>query len=87
MINNWVEVIGDCNFIYVDDVVVCVVGYFGIVVLLVMIQVWIMMGLGGVCLKDDLLGFIIKLFDDVGYIGVVVINCEQIYYCYLLFGE
>ena len=52
-----------------------------------MIQVWTMMGLGGVRPDDDPLGKIIELFDDAGYVGVVATNCEQTYHRYLRPGE
>ncbi len=87
MINNWVEAIGDRNPIYVDDAAARAAGHPGIVAPPAMIQVWTMMGLGGVRPKDDPLGPIIKLFDDAGYIGVVATNCEQTYHRYLLPGS
>jgi uncharacterized OB-fold protein len=52
-----------------------------------MIQVWTMMGLGGVRPDDDPLSKILDLFDDAGYIGVVATNCEQTYHRYLRPGE
>ena len=52
-----------------------------------MIQVWTMMGLGGVRPDDDPLGKILELFDDAGYVGVVATNCEQTYHRYLRPGE
>jgi uncharacterized OB-fold protein len=52
-----------------------------------MIQVWTMMGLGGVRAPDDPLTKILELFDDAGYIGVVATNCEQTYHRYLRPGE
>lgn len=52
-----------------------------------MIQVWTMMGLGGVRPDDDPLGKIIELFDGAGYVGVVATNCEQTYHRYLRPGE
>jgi len=52
-----------------------------------MIQVWTMMGLGGVRPDDDPLSKILELFDDAGYIGVVATNCEQTYHRYLRPGE
>ncbi|RFD24679.1 DNA-binding protein [Mycobacterium uberis] len=87
MINNWVEAIGDRNLIYVDDAAARAAGHPGIVAPPAMIQVWTMVGLGGVRPKDDPLVSMIKLFDDVGYIGVVATNCEQKYHRYLRSGE
>jgi uncharacterized OB-fold protein len=52
-----------------------------------MIQVWTMMGLGGVRPDDDPLSKILDLFDEAGYIGVVATNCEQTYHRYLRPGE
>ena len=52
-----------------------------------MIQVWTMMGLGGVRPDDDPLGKILELFDEAGYIGVVATNCEQTYHRYLRPGD
>jgi uncharacterized OB-fold protein len=52
-----------------------------------MIQVWTMMGLGGVRPDDDPIGPIMELFDNAGYIGVVATNCEQTYHRYLRPGE
>ncbi|BBY05906.1 bifunctional MaoC family dehydratase N-terminal/OB-fold nucleic acid binding domain-containing protein [Mycobacterium noviomagense] len=87
MINNWVEAIGDRNPIYVDEAAARAAGHPGIVAPPAMIQVWTMMGLGGVRPDDDPLGRIIQLFDDAGYIGVVATNCEQTYHRYLQPGE
>ncbi|RFZ69298.1 hypothetical protein DE4576_00933 [Mycobacterium marinum] len=87
MINNWVEAIGDQNPIYADDFAARAVGHPGTVAPPAMIQVWTMMGLGGVRADDDPLPPIIKLFDDAGYIGVVATNCEQTYHRYLQPGE
>ena len=63
------------------------VGHPGIVAPPAMIQVWTMMGLGGVRAADDPLTKILELFDDAGYIGVVATNCEQTYHRYLRPGE
>ncbi|BCO34037.1 DNA-binding protein [Mycobacterium heckeshornense] len=87
MINNWVEAIGDRNPIYVDEAAARAVGHPGIVAPPAMIQVWTMVGLGGVRPDDDPLGRIIQLFDDAGYVGVVATNCEQTYHRYLRPGE
>lgn len=87
MINNWVEAIGDRNPIYADDGAARAAGHPGIVAPPAMIQVWTMMGLGGVRPDDDPLGRIIQLFDDAGYVGVVATNCEQTYHRYLQPGE
>jgi uncharacterized OB-fold protein/acyl dehydratase len=87
MINNWVEAIGDRNPIYVDETAARAAGHPGIVAPPAMIQVWTMMGLGGVRPDDDPLGRIIQLFDDAGYVGVVATNCEQTYHRYLQPGE
>jgi uncharacterized OB-fold protein len=86
-INNWVEAIGDCNPIYVDEAAARAAGHPGIVAPPAMIQVWTMFGLGGERPKDDPLGPIMKLCDDAGYIGVVATNCEQTYHRYLRPGE
>ena len=48
IINNWVEALGDRNRIYVDDAAARAAGHPGIVAPPAMIQVWTMMGLGGV---------------------------------------
>ncbi|BBX75992.1 OB-fold domain-containing protein [Mycobacterium shinjukuense] len=87
MINNWVEAIGDRNPIYCDDAAARAAGHPGIVAPPAMIQVWTMIGLGGVRAEDDPLPPIIRLFDDAGYVGVVATNCEQIYHRYLRPGE
>jgi uncharacterized protein len=87
MMNNWLEAIGDRNPIYVDEAAARAAGHPGIVAPPAMIQVWTMMGLGGVRPDDDPLGRIIGLFDDAGYIGVVATNCEQTYHRYLRPGE
>jgi uncharacterized OB-fold protein/acyl dehydratase len=87
MINNWLEAIGDRNPIYVDEAAARAAGHPGIVAPPAMIQVWTMMGLGGVRPDDDPLGRIIELFDDAGYVGVVATNCEQTYHRYLRPGE
>ena len=87
MMNNWLEAIGDRNPIYVDERAAFAAGHPGIVAPPAMIQVWTMMGLGGVRPDDDPLGRIIGLFDDAGYIGVVATNCEQTYHRYLRPGE
>jgi uncharacterized OB-fold protein/acyl dehydratase len=87
MIDHWLDAIGDRNPIYVDDAAARAAGHPGIVAPPAMIQVWTMMGLGGVRPDDDPLGKILGLFDDAGYLGVVATNCEQTYHRYLLPGE
>jgi uncharacterized OB-fold protein/acyl dehydratase len=87
MIDHWLDAIGDKNPIYVDEAAAEDAGHPGIVAPPAMIQVWTMMGLGGVRPDDDPLGKIIALFDEAGYIGVVATNCEQTYHRYLRPGE
>ncbi|MGV0716371.1 bifunctional MaoC family dehydratase N-terminal/OB-fold nucleic acid binding domain-containing protein [Mycolicibacterium sp. XJ662] len=87
MIDHWVDAMGDKNPIYVDEAAAKAAGHPGAVAPPAMIQVWTMMGLGGVRPDDDPLGKIIELFDDAGYIGVVATNCEQTYHRYLRVGE
>lgn len=87
MIHHWVDAIGDANPIYVDEAAAKAAGHPGIVAPPAMIQVWTMMGLGGVRPDDDPLGKIIELFDTAGYVGVVATNCEQTYHRYLRLGE
>jgi uncharacterized OB-fold protein/acyl dehydratase len=87
MINNWTEAIGDRNPIYADESAARAAGHPGLVAPPAMIQVWTMMGLGGVRADDDPLTRIIELFDEAGYIGVVATNCEQTYHRYLRPGE
>jgi uncharacterized protein len=87
MIHHWVDAMGDRNPIYVDETAARAAGQPGIVAPPAMIQVWTMMGLGGVRPDDDPLGRIITLFDDAGYVGVVATNCEQTYHRYLRPGE
>jgi uncharacterized OB-fold protein/acyl dehydratase len=78
---------GDRNPIYVDESAAKAAGHPGVVAPPAMIQVWTMMGLGGVRAADDPLSKILELFDDAGYIGVVATNCEQTYHRYLRPGE
>jgi uncharacterized OB-fold protein/acyl dehydratase len=87
MIHHWVDAIGDKNPIYVDEEAARAAGHPGIVAPPAMIQVWTMMGLGGVRPDDDPLGKIIEVFDAAGYVGVVATNCEQTYHRYLEPGE
>ncbi|MGY4709636.1 bifunctional MaoC family dehydratase N-terminal/OB-fold nucleic acid binding domain-containing protein [Mycolicibacterium sp. CBM1] len=87
MIDHWLDAIGDQNPIYVDEAAAKDAGHPGTVAPPAMIQVWTMMGLGGVRPDDDPLGKIITLFDEAGYIGVVATNCEQTYHRYLRPGE
>ena len=87
MIRHWVDALGDKNPIYVDEAAARAAGHPGIVAPPAMIQVWTMMGLGGVRPDDDPLGKIIELFDGAGYVGVVATNCEQTYHRYLQPGE
>jgi len=87
MVDHWLDVMGDENPIYVDDDAAKAAGHPGIVAPPAMIQVWTMMGLGGVRPDDDPLSKILGLFDDAGYIGVVATNCEQTYHRYLRPGE
>ena len=87
MVDHWLDAIGDENPIYVDESAAKAAGHPGIVAPPAMIQVWTMMGLGGVRPDDDPLGKIIELFDDAGYVGVVATNCEQTYHRYLRPGE
>ena len=83
MVDHWLDAIGDKNPIYVDEAAAKAAGHPGVVAPPAMIQVWTMMGLGGVRPDDDPLGKILELFDDAGYIGVVATNCEQTYHRYL----
>ncbi len=87
MIDHWLDAIGDRNPIYVDDNAARAAGHPGVVAPPAMIQVWTMMGLGGVRPDDDPLGKILGLFDEAGYVGVVATNCEQTYHRYLRPGE
>lgn len=87
MIDHWLDAMGDANPIYVDDAAAKAAGHPGAVAPPAMIQVWTMMGLGGVRPDDDPLGKILELFDEAGYIGVVATNCEQTYHRYLRVGE
>ena len=87
MIRHWVDAMGDDNPIYTDQTAAKAAGHPGIVAPPAMIQVWTMMGLGGVRPDDDPIGPIIELFDNAGYIGVVATNCEQTYHRYLRPGE
>jgi uncharacterized OB-fold protein/acyl dehydratase len=87
MVDHWLDAMGDKNPIYVDEAAAKTAGHPGIVAPPAMIQVWTMMGLGGVRAPDDPLTKILELFDDAGYIGVVATNCEQTYHRYLQPGE
>jgi uncharacterized protein len=87
MIEHWLDAMGDKNPIYVDEEAAKAAGHPGIVAPPAMIQVWTMMGLGGVRAPDDPLTEILELFDEAGYIGVVATNCEQTYHRYLRPGE
>ena len=87
MVDHWTDAIGDTNPIYHDEAAAKAAGHPGIVAPPAMIQVWTMMGLGGVRPDDDPLGKILELFDDAGYVGVVATNCEQTYHRYLRHGE
>lgn len=87
MVEHWLDAMGDKNPIYVDENAAKEAGHPGIVAPPAMIQVWTMMGLGGVRPDDDPLGKILGLFDEAGYIGVVATNCEQTYHRYLRPGE
>jgi uncharacterized protein len=87
MIDHWLDAMGDKNPIYIDEAAAKAAGHPGTVAPPAMIQVWTMMGLGGVRPDDDPLGKILELFDEAGYIGVVATNCEQTYHRYLQPGE
>jgi uncharacterized OB-fold protein/acyl dehydratase len=87
MVDHWLDAIGDENPIYVDESAAKAAGHPGVVAPPAMIQVWTMMGLGGVRPDDDPLSKILELFDGAGYIGVVATNCEQTYHRYLRPGE
>ncbi|MCB0931898.1 MAG: bifunctional MaoC family dehydratase/OB-fold nucleic acid binding domain-containing protein [Mycobacterium sp.] len=87
MIDHWLDAIGDTNPIYTDEVAARSAGHPGTVAPPAMIQVWTMMGLGGVRPDDDPLGKILGFFDEAGYVGVVATNCEQTYHRYLCPGE
>ena len=87
MIDHWTDAIGDANPIYRDEAAAHAAGHPGTVAPPAMIQVWTMMGLGGVRPDDDPLGKILELFDEAGYVGVVATNCEQTYHRYLRPGE
>jgi uncharacterized OB-fold protein/acyl dehydratase len=87
MVEHWLDAMGDANPIYVDEEAAKAAGHPGLVAPPAMIQVWTMMGLGGVRAPDDPLTKILELFDEAGYIGVVATNCEQTYHRYLRPGE
>lgn len=87
MVDHWLDAMGDKNPIYLDDEAARAAGHPGVVAPPAMIQVWTMMGLGGVRPDDDPLGKILELFDEAGYVGVVATNCEQTYHRYLRPGE
>jgi uncharacterized OB-fold protein/acyl dehydratase len=87
MVDHWLDAIGDKNPIYVDETAATDAGHPGLVAPPAMIQVWTMMGLGGVRPDDDPLSKILDLFDEAGYVGVVATNCEQTYHRYLRPGE
>ncbi len=87
MVDHWLDAMGDKNPIYVDEAAAKAAGHPGLVAPPAMIQVWTMMGLGGVRPDDDPLGKTIELFNEAGYIGVVATNCEQTYHRYLRPGE
>jgi uncharacterized protein len=87
MVDHWLDAMGDRNPIYIDESAARAAGHPGIVAPPAMIQVWTMMGLGGVRATDDPLTKILQLCDDAGYIGVVATNCEQTYHRYLKPGE
>lgn len=87
MIRHWVNALGDTNPIYVDEAAAKAAGHLGVVAPPAMIQVWTMMGIGGVRPDDDPLGKIVEFFDAAGYVGVVATNCEQTYHRYLRPGE
>jgi uncharacterized OB-fold protein/acyl dehydratase len=87
MVDHWLDAMGDRNPIYIDESAARAAGHPGIVAPPAMIQVWTMMGLGGVRAADDPLTKILQLCDDAGYIGVVATNCEQTYHRYLKPGE
>jgi uncharacterized protein len=87
MVDHWLDAMGDKNPIYVDENAAKAAGHPGIVAPPAMIQVWTMMGLGGVRPDDDPLSKILGLFEEAGYIGVVATNCEQTYHRYLRPGE
>ncbi len=87
MVDHWLDAMGDRNPIYVDEAAARAAGHPGVVAPPAMIQVWTMMGLGGVRPDDDPLGKILGLFDSAGYVGVVATNCEQTYHRYLRPGE
>ena len=87
MVDHWLDAMGDQNPIYRDEAAAKAAGHPGTVAPPAMIQVWTMMGLGGVRPDDDPLGKILELFDEAGYVGVVATNCEQTYHRYLRPGE
>ena len=87
MVDHWLDAMGDRNPIYVDDAAAKAAGHPGVVAPPAMIQVWTMMGLGGVRADDDPLTKILELFDEAGYVSVVATNCEQTYHRYLRPGE
>ena len=53
MVDHWLDAMGDKNPIYVDEEAAKAAGHPGIVAPPAMIQVWTMMGLGGVRPDDD----------------------------------
>lgn len=87
MIHNWVEAIGDCNPVYVDETAARGAGHPAIVAPPAMIQVWTMRGLHDQHAADDPLGLALDLMNEAGFTAVVATNCEQVYRRYLRLGE
>ncbi|MBD0022323.1 DNA-binding protein [Gordonia pseudamarae] len=87
MINNWVEVMGQTNPIYVDEEAARAAGHPGIVAPPAMSQVWTMRGLHGERAPEDPFRLATELFDAAGYTSVVATNCDTVYHRYTRVGE
>lgn len=87
MIRRWCEAMGETNPIYHDADAARAEGHDGIVAPPAMMEVWTMSPYRPGGRSDDEAMAVLKVFDEVGYTGVVATNIEQEYDRYLKVGD
>ena len=90
MIRHWCEAMGDANPLYLDENFAASTPHGGLVAPPTMLQAWNMVGYGGRSAPgsstEDAF-YVATLLDELGYPGVVAVNCEQEYFKYIREGD
>lgn len=90
MIRHWCEAMGDTNPLYLDEKFATSTPHGGLVAPPTMLQAWNMVGYAGRAVPgssgEDAF-YVATLLDELGYPGVVAVNCEQEYFKYIREGD